>query len=112
VVELMQCVKNKADRLFLGFTKEFALEFCKLTKSYHLKNPKIAQCHPLELFLISDKSFTGNKLKDLVTTSDRSFRWLLGFYHGYSGKIEKFAKSDYKEGYEAGKLMAGQNVCG
>jgi len=111
VTEVLQSVKNKAEKLFLGFTKEFGLEYCKSTRSYHLKNPKVPKCHPLELFLISDKNFSGNKLKDLTSTSERNFRWLVGFYHGYSGAKDKFSNLDYKDGYAAGILMAGQNVC-
>jgi hypothetical protein len=104
-VEVAELVQKKADRLFLKLDKEFSLAFCEATSSYHLKNPKVPSCHPLELFLISDRRFTGNKIKDLLSTTNRGHRWLLGFYHSCCGKQSKYRNSEYLDGYAAGSKI-------
>jgi hypothetical protein len=98
----LDAVKSKAERLFLQFDKEFGLTYCEATKSYSLKNPKVASCHPLELYLIADRAFSGRKLKDLMDTTSKGYRWIIGFCHGYSGLKSRYKHIEYVEGYTYG----------
>ena len=100
---------KKANKLFLHFTDKMQLEFCGQTHSYHLKNPKLNKCHPLELLLISDQRFTGNKIVDIRSLLKKSYRWILGFHHGYTKKQIKYKRSEYLEGYNEGRQAGMQN---
>ena len=104
-MELAEIVQKKAEKLFLKLDKDFSLAFCEVTKSYYLKNPKVAVCHPLELFLIADHNFTGNKMKDLLFSTSRGHRWLMGFYHSCCGKQPRYKNAEYCEGFEAGSKI-------
>jgi hypothetical protein len=100
---------RKAQKLFLNFSDQMQLDYCYLTNSYHLKNPKFNDCYPLELLLIADYNFTGNKIKDIRTLLQVSHRWMIGFHHGYIGKTCRCKNKEYCEGYAEGQLANMQN---
>ena len=106
---ISELLKKKAAKLFLHFSEKDQLEYCRSTKSYFLRNPKSNFCHPLELLLISDHNFTGDKILDIRSLLKVSYRWLLGFQHGYTGKVKKYKNSEYSEGFFEGENAKSQN---
>lgn len=102
-MEVVEEMVKKARMLFLHPDHKFHMDFCKNTRSYLLRNPKNNQCHPLELFLIADRIFTGHKIGDLSRLLNKNIRWILGFYHGYACTNPKYKNSAYQEGFGVGQ---------
>lgn len=102
-MEVLEEINRKIRQLFLCPDKDFHMDFCKTSRSYHLRNPKINRCHPLELFLIADRSMTGNKVGDLSKLLNKNVRWILGFYHGYGGTQSRYKSTQYLDGFATGE---------
>jgi len=92
-----------ANRLFIEISKEFSLDF--VNNSYCLSNPYDPKCHILEIALISNSNFTGNKILDLKSILNVDEKWILGFYHGFKGLPCKFNHTTYVTGHFLGERM-------
>lgn len=86
-----------AQKLFIEISEEFELVF--ENGHYALPDKFKPLCHYLELCLISDYKFTGNKVKDICSAMNTNPKWILGFFHGYKGKKSKYKSNAYIEGY-------------
>jgi len=92
-----------AKRLFIDFSDDFRLIF--EDGYYKLANPYNPSCHLLEIALICNQKFTGNKIYDLQKLLGVSNKWILGFIHGYRGDTIKFKDKDYYIGHFLGQKM-------
>lgn len=100
---MLRSLCNLANRLFIDLSKEFELVF--EDGQYRLQNQYNPCCHLLEIALIRDQTFTGNKIKDIQSVLKVSPKWILGFYHGYKEDICKFKDVDYLTGHYLGQKM-------
>lgn len=92
-------------RLFIDVVDTFELVFCQKTKHYQLKNHFNPKCHFLELCIIPDGEYTGNKLNDIAKKLNVSVRWVFGFYHGFKNNTLRFKDGNYISGYQIGAQL-------
>lgn len=98
-----------ASKLFIDLSDEFKLIFDQ--GNYRLADKFKPFCHYLELCLISDKTMTGDKIKDICSCLNVRPQWVLGFYNGYKSISRKYKDKDYISGYLEGvSLKKRENV--
>ena len=100
---MLQSLVGLAKRLFIDFSDDFRLIF--EDDCYKLADPYNPSCHLLEISLISNQKFTGNKIIDLQKSLNVSSKWILGFIHGYRGDMIIFNNKDYYIGHFLGQKM-------
>ena len=96
---------GKAKRLFLEFSNEFELEFDQEIKIYRLKTKRCNKLHPLESVLLGYDNMTGYKIKDICAQINKSYRWILGFIHGYEVKKINYKNKYYIDGFASGQSI-------
>lgn len=102
-MRMLQALFEKAQRLFIELDEEFNLIY--KDGAYRLKDPNHPLCHILEIALITNCKFTGNKLNDISLVLSTNTRWILGFYHGYKKEKVKYINKDYFIGHHFGTKM-------
>lgn len=100
---MLRSLCNLAKRLFIDLSKEFELVY--KDGQYRLQNEYNPSCHLLEIALIREQVFTGNKIKDLQSVLKVSQKWILGFYHGYKKEECKYRDIDYLTGHYLGQKI-------
>jgi hypothetical protein len=95
-----------AKKLFIEIGDDFGLEYDG--ESYRLKNIFHPLCHYLELSLINNNKMTGNRIKDISVNLNKSYTWILGFFHGFKEIQTSYKNIKYLEGYVAGKKIKEQ----
>lgn len=100
---MLKSLFDKSKKLFINIIDEFGLVY--KNGSYCLKNYNNPSCHLLEMALINNYKFSGEKIKDLCCVLSTNSRWVLGFYHGYKNVNVKFSNKEYVVGHHLGVKM-------